>query len=117
MQAEIAKSNERLLEARKEKLEAARKRVQELNARFADWYYLIDDASFKQLMLKRDVLIGPRPATPAGSWCWFPRWSSRLATEHQLRPTALRLFHVPFGLHRACLGGPMTGRLAHHLNL
>ncbi len=46
-------------------LTAARKKVQELNARFADWYYLIDDSSFKQLMLKRDVLIGPKAAPAA----------------------------------------------------
>ncbi len=56
------KSNQRLLDSRNEKITAARKKVQELNARFADWYYLIDDASFKQLMLKRDVLIGPKTA-------------------------------------------------------
>ena len=68
VQSEITKSNQRLLDARNEKITAARKKVQELNARFADWYYLIDDASFKQLMLKRDVLIGPKSAageTPA----------------------------------------------------
>ncbi len=62
VQSEITKSNQRLLDARNEKLTAARKKVQELNARFADWYYLIEDASFKQLMLKRDVLIGPKAA-------------------------------------------------------
>lgn len=62
VRSEITKSNQRLLDSRKEKIDAARKKVQELNARFADWYYLIDDASFKQLMLKRDVLIGPKTA-------------------------------------------------------
>ncbi len=62
VQGEITKSNQRLLDSRSEKIAAARKRVQELNARFADWYYLIDDSSFKQLMLKRDVLIGPKTA-------------------------------------------------------
>lgn len=62
VQAEITKSNQRLLDTRNERIANARKQAQELNARFADWYYLIDDASFKQLMLKRDVLIGPKAA-------------------------------------------------------
>ena len=65
VQSDITKSNQRLLDARNEKINAARKKVQELNARFADWYYLIDDASFKQLMLKQDVLIGPKAAASA----------------------------------------------------
>jgi hypothetical protein len=64
VQSDITKSNQRLLDERNEKLTAARKKVQELNARFADWYYLIDDASFKQLMLKQDDLIGPKAPTP-----------------------------------------------------
>lgn len=62
VQSEITKSNQRLLDSRNEKITTARKKVQELNARFADWYYLIDDSSFKQLMLKRDVLVGPKSA-------------------------------------------------------
>ncbi len=62
VQSDITKANERLIDARNEKLSAARKKVQELNARFADWYYLIDESSYKQLMLKRDVLIGPKAA-------------------------------------------------------
>ena len=64
VQGDITKSNQRLLDARTEKMNAARKKVQQLNARFADWYYLIDEASFKQLMLKRDALVGPKSATP-----------------------------------------------------
>lgn len=63
VQSDITKSNQRLLDARTEKMNAARKKVQELNARFADWYYLIDDASFKQLMLKQEELVGPKSAT------------------------------------------------------
>ena len=65
VQSDITKSNQRLLDARNEKLTTGRKKVQELNARFADWYYLIEEASFKQLMLKQDELIGPKVALPA----------------------------------------------------
>lgn len=72
VQGDITKSNQRLIDARNEKMNAARKKVQELNARFADWYYLIEESSFKQLMLKRDVLVGSKaakndaPASPGG---------------------------------------------------
>lgn len=75
VQGDITKANQRLIDARNEKINAARKKVQELNARFADWYYLIEESSFKQLMLKRDDLVGPKgspaaaepgPGTPGG---------------------------------------------------
>ncbi len=59
---QIAKENQRKIDARKEKMEAARKRVQELNARFADWYYVVSDEVYKKLKVSRDELIGP--ATP-----------------------------------------------------
>lgn len=56
---QIAKENQRKIDARKEKMEAARKRVQELNARFADWYYVVSDEVYKKLKVSRDELIGP----------------------------------------------------------
>ena len=59
---QIAKENQRKIDARKEKMESARKRVQELNARFADWYYVVSDEVYKKLKVSRDELIGP--ATP-----------------------------------------------------
>ncbi len=67
---QIAKENQRKIDARKEKMEAARKRVQELNARFADWYYVVSDSVYKKLKISRDQLIGPEtpsapPASPA----------------------------------------------------
>lgn len=56
---QIAKENQRKIDARKEKMESARKRVQELNARFADWYYVVSDEVYKKLKVSRDELIGP----------------------------------------------------------
>lgn len=40
-----------------ENLKAGEKRVSELNARFADWYYVISEDAFEQLKLKREDLI------------------------------------------------------------
>ena len=36
------------------------KRVEELNQRFADWYYVIDAASFDKLHKSRADLVGPK---------------------------------------------------------
>lgn len=67
---QIAKDNQRKIDARNEKMDAARRRVQELNARFADWYYVVSDEVYKKLKVSRDQLIGPNTpdaesATPA----------------------------------------------------
>ncbi len=40
-----------------EKVEKGRKLSEDLNNRFADWYYVISDASFKKLKLKRSDLV------------------------------------------------------------
>jgi len=45
-----------------EKIKAGEKRVAELNARFADWYYVISEDVFDKLKLKREALV--EPATP-----------------------------------------------------
>jgi hypothetical protein len=43
------------------KLEAARKRVDDLNARFAKWYYVISAESFDNLHLRRRDLLRDKP--------------------------------------------------------
>lgn len=45
--------------AYEEKLEQGRKRVAELNARFADWYYVISAESFDDIRVARSELIEP----------------------------------------------------------
>ncbi len=63
---QIAKENQRKIDDRKEKMDAARKRVLELNARFADWYYVVSDSVYKKLKISREQLIGPPTVPGAG---------------------------------------------------
>lgn len=48
-----------------EKVTAGKKVVSELNARFADWYYVISAGSFEDLRQGRQNLIKPKSATSA----------------------------------------------------
>jgi hypothetical protein len=65
---QIAKENQRKIDARKEKMDTARRRVQELNARFADWYYVVSDSVYKKLKVSREQLIvADTPTTPESS--------------------------------------------------
>ncbi|RMG38364.1 MAG: DUF4340 domain-containing protein [Planctomycetota bacterium] len=64
---EAMKEYERKLEQYKrelkeyeEKLQKAKEKVAELNARFADWYYLISADAFDKLRLTRDKLVKPK---------------------------------------------------------
>lgn len=67
-QEQITKENQRLLDQRKEKLEAARRRVRELNSRFAQWYYVIPESTYRNLQISLDDLIEePTPAADAAN--------------------------------------------------
>ena len=67
-QEKITKSNQRLLDTRKDKLEEAGKKVRELNQRFADWYYVIPETTYTQLRISRDDLFkGDSKDTPANA--------------------------------------------------
>ncbi|MFG0262049.1 MAG: DUF4340 domain-containing protein [Novipirellula sp. JB048] len=61
-QEKITKENQRMLDERKDKLEAARRRVRELNARFADWYYVIPEETYRKLRLSREELFASEEA-------------------------------------------------------
>jgi hypothetical protein len=66
-QEKILKANTRLLDARKDRLNAAKRRVSDLNARFADWYYVIPETTYRELRIDRAELItAAEPASPAG---------------------------------------------------
>ncbi|MEO9594187.1 DUF4340 domain-containing protein [Rhodopirellula bahusiensis] len=71
-QEKILKANTRLLDERKDRLNAAKRRVADLNARFADWYYIIPEATYRQLRINRDELFvepganNPAPTGPPG---------------------------------------------------
>ncbi len=66
-QEKILKANTRLLDARKDRLNAAKRRVSDLNARFADWYYVIPETTYRELRIDRaELLTATEPASPAG---------------------------------------------------
>ena len=62
-QEKITQRNQRKLDERKDKIEEARKRVRELNARFADWYYVIPEGTYQKLRVRRgDIFISEEEA-------------------------------------------------------
>jgi len=64
----ITKENQRKIDQRNDRLAVAKKRVAELNARFADWYYIVSDSEFKRLKIELADLIAKKgvglPAPP-----------------------------------------------------
>ena len=66
LQETIRKENQRLIDARNESLNQGRKKVAELNARFADWYYIVSDSVYQKLKVSRDQLFNtPEQSAPA----------------------------------------------------
>lgn len=62
----LTKQNQRKIDERKEKLETAQKKVRELNYRFADWYYVVSESTYRKLRLNREQLFKTtQPTTPA----------------------------------------------------
>ncbi len=61
----ITKENQRVIDSRNERLDAAKKKVDELNARFAEWYYVISEAEYKKLHITLAELIQPKSAASA----------------------------------------------------
>lgn len=51
----------------REKLDAAKKRVQELSERFGPWYYVVPGEAYRSIMLKRQDLTRKKGEKPAGS--------------------------------------------------
>jgi len=56
-QEKVLKENTRKLDERKDRLNAAKRRVRDLNARFADWYYVIPENTYRELRIQRDELL------------------------------------------------------------
>jgi hypothetical protein len=61
----IERENRLAQEEYDEKLAAARKRVRELNNRFADWYYVVSDEEYAKIRLSRSGVIQAKPADEA----------------------------------------------------
>lgn len=53
----IEKENKRKQDEYGEKLAAGKKHAEELNARFADWYYIISDDVYRKIRLGHDEII------------------------------------------------------------
>lgn len=61
----IEKENERLKAEYEETLAEGRQQVEELNARFGDWYYVISEDVFQQIHLSLDDVIQEKPQEDA----------------------------------------------------
>lgn len=68
----IKKANQQKLDSRNEKISEARKKVLELNARFAEWYYVVNESAYKKLKIPRDQLIVEKGAAAPSSPGGFP---------------------------------------------
>ena len=64
----IRKENERKLNEYQEKLTAAEKRVQELNARFANWCFIIDEKVYNQIHLSQTDVIKEKEESDLGDF-------------------------------------------------
>lgn len=62
-QEKLIKENQRLRDAWKEKVDAANARVRELNSRFADWYYIVPNSTYKDLQFGIEELIAKQADT------------------------------------------------------
>ena len=66
-QEKILKENTRRIDARKDELAKAERRVRELTDRFADWYYVIPESTYRDLRIGREeLLISAEEAEAAG---------------------------------------------------
>ena len=54
---QVERENRRKQESYDEKVVDGKKRVEELNGRFADWYYIVSDEEFKKIHLDREAVI------------------------------------------------------------
>lgn len=60
----IEKENKRKQDAYNEKVKAGEQRAKELNARFADWYYVVGDETYRKIHLgQNDIIVKKKSAT------------------------------------------------------
>ena len=64
----IRKENERKINEYQEKVTAAEKRVQELNARFANWCFIIDEKVYNQIHLSQTDVIKEKEESDLGDF-------------------------------------------------
>lgn len=88
VQEKITKENERKLEERKEKLEQARIQSKVLNERFADWYYVIPEATYSKLRISREDLFESANAAAPNPAATGPAFPGGLPAGLQFTPPA-----------------------------
>lgn len=66
---QVESENRRKQESFDEKMAEGKKRVDELNGRFADWYYIVSDEEYKKIHLDRKAVIKMKaePTSDAGT--------------------------------------------------
>jgi hypothetical protein len=64
--ARIEKDNKRKREEYDRHIAEGKKRVADLNARFADWYYVISDEVYQKIHLSHDDIVMKKPKKAAG---------------------------------------------------
>ncbi len=75
---QVEKENKRKQEEYEAKLAAGKKHAEELNARFADWYYIISDDVYRKIRLGHDDIVKkkrkrtPRPAINPATKNYLP---------------------------------------------
>ncbi len=101
-QDRIEKSNQRERERHQSEIEAGHQRAEKLNARFADWYYVISEDVYKKIHLTRDNIfrtktVVPDEETPLPDWPELPRFDEpfdfvpKNGSTHEVPPAS-----VPF---------------------
>ena len=60
----VERENRRKQDDYDEKVQAAQKRVRELNNRFADWYYVVSNKEYAKIHLTRDGIVQKKEAEP-----------------------------------------------------
>ncbi|HCK70049.1 MAG TPA: hypothetical protein DHW38_00590, partial [Planctomycetaceae bacterium] len=64
---EVKRNNDLLIEDHAQRIKDAEERVEDLNSRFADWYYLISEYTYNRLHLSKTDLIAIKEGTdPTG---------------------------------------------------
>jgi hypothetical protein len=60
----VEKENQRKKDDYEQKVEAGKKRAEQLNARFADWFYIISDETYQKIHLGRESILMKKSDKP-----------------------------------------------------
>ncbi len=83
----IEKENQRKRDEYQEKLKQGEERVKELNARFADWYYIISDEVYRKIRLNRQDIIKKKEPAATSDGTSGAEGQSGTSTSQEGAPT------------------------------